>query len=178
MKYAKFAILFALLIAMGCSERDQVTVPNDDQGNRMVPLTGSFSGRNHGGATASILEECVGELIPLNLAGSGLFTQIGEATVVQAHCARQEPFSFDPEKVEVLYGRIAITGANGDEIYADYWGTMIYSDQTVLEGEFTVTGGAGRFKGVYGDGSFVGELTGPNNAFTADLKGEISPPRS
>ena len=177
MQYAKFALLFALLVAMGCSDRNPVTAQDEEPGNGMVSLTGSFSGSNHVGSATSILEECAGALTSLNLEGNGQFTQIGLATVAQAHCAQPEPFSFNPDKVEVLYGKIAITGANGDEIYADYWGTMIYSDKTVLEGEFTVTGGAGRFDGAYGDGSFVGELTGPDNELTAELNGEISPPR-
>jgi hypothetical protein len=173
MKYAKLAVLFALFAALGCSNENPVS----ESEAKMVSLSGQFSGKNHVGSSVSILEPCSGDLISLHLSGSGQFTQIGAATIEQAHCARPEPISLNPRTLEVLYGKIIMTGANGDKIQIDYYGSIIHSGKAVLQGEFSVTGGAGRFSDAHGTGTFVCEMTGTDNEFVSTLKGEISSPR-
>jgi hypothetical protein len=174
MKYAKLATLLALFVAMGCSNENPVAEPEA----KMGPFTGQFSGKNHVGSSASNFEKCSGDLISLNLAGNGQFTQIGATTIEQAHCARPKPISSNPLILEVLYGKIIMTGANGDKILIDYYGSIIYSGKTVLKGEFSITGGAGRFSGAEGNGTVVCEMTGADNEFVSTLKGEISSPRT
>jgi hypothetical protein len=174
MKYAKFAILFALFVAQGCSNENPVSEPEA----KMVSFTGQFSGKNHAGSSVLGFEPCSGDLISLNLTGAGQFTQIGAATVELAHCARPEPISTNPLTLEVLYGKIIMAGANGDRIQIDYYGSIIYSGKAVLQGEFYITGGAGRFSDAHGNGTFVCEMTGPDNAFISELKGEISSPHA
>jgi len=173
MKYAKFAILLALFVAMGCSNENPVSEPEA----KMVSFTGQFSGKNQVGSLVLGLERCSGDLISLNLAGTGQFTPIGAASVELAHCARPEPISSNPLTLEVLYGKIAVIGANGDRIHLDYEGSIINSTKVVLKGEFSITGGAGRFSDAHGTGTFVCEMTGPDNEFVSTLKGEISSPR-
>jgi hypothetical protein len=174
MRYAKFAILFALFAAMGCSNENPVSEPEA----KMVPFIGQFSGKNQVGLSVLGFEQCSGDLISLNLAGTGQFTPIGSATVELAHCARPEPISTNPLTLEVLYGKIVVTGTNGDKIHIDYAGSTIHSGKVVLKGEFFITGGTGRFSDAHGNGSFVCEMTGPDNEFVSELKGEISPPRA
>jgi hypothetical protein len=174
MKYAKFSILFALFVAMGCSKENPVSEPEA----KTLSFTGQFSGKNHVGSSASNFGKCSGDLISLNLAGTGQFTAIGAATVEQAHCARPEPISSNPLTLEVLYGNIILAGANGDKIHIAYSGNVVYSGKAVLKGEFYITGGAGRFSSAEGNGTIVCEMTGADNAFVSTLKGEISRPRA
>ena len=173
MKYPKFAIPLALFVAMGCSKENPVSTPEAE----MISFTGQFSGKNLVGPSVLVFERCSGDLISLHLAGTGQFTQIGAATVEQAHCARPAPISTNPLTFEILYGKIVVIGAHGDQIYMDYEGSVIHSEKVVLAGEFSVTGGAGRFSGAHGNGTFVCEMAGPDNEFVSTLKGEISSPR-
>lgn len=174
MRYAKLVTLLALFVAMGCSNENPLAKPEA----KTVSFTGQFSGKNHVGSSISNFEKCSGDLISLNLAGAGQFTQIGAATVEQAHCARPEPISSNPLTLEVLYGNIILAGANGDKIHIAYSGNVVYSGRAVLKGEFYITGGAGRFSGAEGNGTFVCEMTGADNEFVSTLKGEISSPRA
>lgn len=174
MKYAKFALPFALLVVMGCSNENTASEPEA----KTVSFTGQFSGKNQVGPSVFGLERCSGDLVSLNLAGAGQFTAIGAATVEQAHCARPEPISSNPLTLEVLYGKIILAGANGDKIHLTYEGSVVYSGKSVLKGEFSITGGAGRFSGAEGNGTFVCEMTGADNEFVSTLTGEISSPRA
>lgn len=170
MKYAKFATVLALFAALGCSSENPVSEPEA----KVNSFTGQFSGKNQTSSSVLVRAPCSGDLISLNLAGTGQFTQIGAATVEQAHCARPEPVSSNPLTLEVLYGKIVLAGANGDKIHLDYEGSVIHSAKITLNGKFSITGGTGRFSGAQGNGAFVCEMTGPDNEFVADLKGEIS----
>lgn len=174
MKHAKFPAVFALLVAIGCSNENPVSEPEA----KTVSFTGQFSGKNHVGPSASNFEKCSGDLISLHLAGTGQFTQIGTATIEQAHCARPQPISSNPRTLEVLYGKIVLVGTNGDKIHIAYEGSIVFSEKTVLKGEFQITGGAGRFSGAEGNGTIVCEMTGSDNEFVSTLKGEISSPRA
>ncbi|MGH7599910.1 MAG: hypothetical protein ACREOI_26440 [bacterium] len=174
MKYAKIAIPFVLFVALGCSNENPVSEPEA----KTVSFTGQFFGKNQVGSSVFGLERCSGDLISLNLAGTGQFTQIGVATVELAHCARPEPISSNPLTLEVLYGKIVLVGANGDKIHIAYAGSVVYSGKVVLTGEFYISGGAGRFSGANGNGTFVCEMTGADNEFVSTLKGEISSSRA
>lgn len=170
MKYAKFATVLALFAALGCSSENPVSDPEA----QMTAFTGQFSGKNQTNSSASVLAPCSGDLISLNLAGTGQFTQIGATAVELAHCGRPEPVSSNPTMLEVLYGKIVLAGTNGDKIHLDYEGNVVHSAKITLNGKFSITGGTGRFSGAQGNGTFVCEMTGPDNEFVADLNGEIS----
>lgn len=172
MKSAKFAVLFALFVAIGCSNKNPVSKPEA----RTVSFTGQFSGKNQAGSSVLELERCSGDLISLHLAGTGQFTPIGAAVVELAHCARPEPISTNPLTLEVLYGKIVLAGANGDKIHIAYAGSVVHSGKVVLKGEFYISGSAGRFSSAEGNGTFVCEMTGADNEFVAEIKGEISSP--
>lgn len=172
MKYAKFSILLVPFFAMGCSNDYPVSAPKAETAS----FTGQFSGKDQVGPSVLVSERCSGDLISLNLSGTGQFTQIGVATVELAHCARPQPVSARPLLFEVLYGKIALVGTNGDKIHIDYAGSVTHSEKIVLAGEFSITGGAGRFSGAHGNGTFVCEMAGPDNEFVSTLKGEISFP--
>ncbi|NUM77559.1 hypothetical protein HUU40_24620 [candidate division KSB1 bacterium] len=136
---------------------------------KTISFTGQFSGKNQVGSSASNFEKCSGDLISLNLPGAGQFTQIGAATVELVHCGRPEPVSSNPLIFEVLYGKIVPAGANDDEIHLDYEGNVVHSARITLNGKFSITGGTGRFSGAQGNGTFVCEMTGPDNESIADL---------
>lgn len=123
MKYAKFATVLALFAARGCSSENPVSEPEA----KVISFAGQFSGKNQTSFSVLVLAPCSGDLISLNLAGTGQFTQIGAATVEQAHCARPEPVSSNPLTLEVLYGKIVLAGANGDKIHLDYEGNVVHS---------------------------------------------------
>ncbi len=174
MEYCKLSILFALFIATGCSNENPVS----EQDATMLPFTGNYSGSSVVAPSAQLdgFQGCSAALGRLCLEGSGQFTQLGGATVVHAHCTHPEPLSSDPLTLEVLYGKMAVIGANGDKVYIDYQGTIIYSDKVVFSGEFFITGGAGKYKNAYGSGTLTFDLQESAKAFTAELKGEISRP--
>jgi hypothetical protein len=174
MKYYKPTILFALFIATGCSNENPVS----EQDATMLPFTGEYSGSSVVAASAQLdgFQGCSDALGQLYLEGSGQFTQLGGATVVHAHCTRPEPLSSDPLTLEVLYGKMAVIGANGDKVYIDYQGTITYSDKVVFSGEFFITGGAGKYTNANGSGTMTFDLQEPANKFAAKLKGEVSRP--
>jgi hypothetical protein len=174
MKYTKFAILFALFVAQGCSNENPVS----EQDATMLPFTGNYSGSSVVAPSDQLdgFQGCSAALGQLYLEGSGQFTQLGGATVVHAHCTHPEPLSSDPLTLEVLYGKMAVIGAKGDEVYMDYTGTITYSDKAVFSGEFFITGGAGKYTNAHGSGTMTFDLQESANEFAAKLKGEISGP--
>lgn len=171
MKYYKLSILFALLIATGCSDENPVS----EQHATMLPFTGKYTGSSVVAPSAQLdgFQRCSDERL-LCLEGSGQFTQLGGANIVQAHCTHRDPISSDPLALEVLYGKMAVIGANSDKVYIDYWGTVTYADEVVFSGEFFITGGAGKFTSASGSGTLGFELMESENEFTAELNGEIS----
>jgi hypothetical protein len=184
MKNAKFAVTLALFVMMGCSNENPVSKPDAE----MIPFTGSYSGKSV--VTPSIplvgFSGCSDELDMDCLEGNGEFSPLGRAAVVHAHCTDSKPLSSHPLTLKAVNGKIAMIGAHGDEIYADYTGKVIYSDKIVegrpdkivLEGEFTITGGAGKCAGACGNGSITCKMIVPENEVTAELKGVVSLPHA
>ena len=89
--------------------------------------------------------------------GTGTASHMGAVTLQATDC----PLTADFVNFLVSNGRLTLTAANGDQLSAGYWGTLLPLPGAslplyVLEGEFRVTGGTGRFSGARGDGSLRG----------------------
>lgn len=88
----------------------------------------------------------------IEFTGTGRITRLGRSEVVFEHCSRSgsEPGTFVYE-----HGVIAITAANGDELWGIYGnGTAGFVSPTDVDwqDDFDLTGGSGRFVGAWGSG--------------------------
>lgn len=89
--------------------------------------------------------------------GSGTASHLGAITFTATDCITPGPTSFDFSN-----GKLTMTAANGDELRADYSGTLLPLPYTTpytlfsIQGTFTVTGGTGRFVGATGSGYLQG----------------------
>ena len=90
-----------------------------------------------------------------NISGTGVAARIGKVTLASTDCINPlDPtftiFSFASDNV-------ALSLANGDQIFARYFGTFTIEDSTgVITGGYEITGGTGRYAGATGAGTVQG----------------------
>lgn len=89
--------------------------------------------------------------------GTGTASHMGAVTLQATDC----PLTQDFVNFFVSNGRLTLTAANGDQLNADYWGTLLPIPGAnpplhAINGSFSVTGGTGRFSGAHGGGSLQG----------------------
>ena len=92
-----------------------------------------------------------------NTVGSGTATQLGAVTFVATDCIAGVPQLFVFSK-----GRMTMTGANGEQLKAEYFGVMLPTATPpfyTVEGRIIFTGGTGKLSGASG----YGELRGTSN---------------
>ena len=190
MKILRILLLSSLLIIVGCSGEDpaapritgidqSVTASDNqvvsegsgyDQGemkknNRMVPFRGTY--------TTEVAE--AGFEPPstalLDLWGEGHATHLGKSTW------------YSLSSVDITtgaqWGSTVEIAANGDEFHYDYLGGSGVDEETGLSffsGDWTVTGGTGRFAGATGGGTYAGTADVSIGTGEITLVGEISRP--
>ena len=146
--------------------------PGDDQAevdvnNGMVPFRGTYT---------TVVAEA-GFVPPstvlLDLWGEGNASYLGQSTW------------YSLSSVDVTtgaqWGSTAEIAANGDEFHYDYLGGSVVDTETGLTsfwGDWTVTGGTGRFAGATGGGTYEGIADGTQGTGQITLVGEISRPNS
>jgi hypothetical protein len=188
MKILSTLLMASLLIIVGCSGEDpaapQITgidqsvtaavnlgvkeTPGIDQGeldgnNVMVPFRGVYT---------TVVAEA-GFVPPttalLDLWGEGNATHLGQSTWYSLS-------SVDIATGE-QWGSTVEIAANGDEFHYDYLGGSGVDDVTGLSffwGDWTVTGGTGRFAGATGGGTYEGTADVSLGTGQITLVGEIS----
>lgn len=84
-----------------------------------------------------------------------------------------------PGGMLAVKGEFTLTAANGDKVFGCYEtvGKIIEFPMARFEGEFTITGGTGRFAGASGSGTIVGDGSLlPPFGIVGSLSGKISQP--
>lgn len=190
MKYLSILILASLFIFVGCSGDDPAAPPitgidqsatvsgkqvvpgdqADDLGlmngnNGMVPFRGTY--------TTTVAEA---GFIPPTTALLDLWG-VGNAS----HFGRSSWYSLSSVDIAtgVQWGSTVEVTASGDEFHYDYLGGSFMDPETGLSsfwGDWTVTGGTGRFAGGTGGGTYSGTADTSIGTGQITLIGEISRP--
>lgn len=110
--------------------------------------------------------------------GSGLATQLGKFTVVESSCLipSQDPLVFQD-------GLFVFTAADGATLRGRFGGRIVptptssQDDQFLIDAAWSITGGAGRFRGARGGGSGSGLLSPSLGDANIVLDGHIQLPK-
>jgi hypothetical protein len=136
-----YQLLFAVLLLMGFAPRGleaQSTVPL--KATILISETIQVLG----------MPPCI---LQGNISGVGVANRLGKLTVASTDCINPigpTAFAFSSEHVVLRL-------ANGNEIFARYFGTLTQEDSIgVIAGGFEITGGTGRYLGATGAGSVKG----------------------
>lgn len=108
-----------------------------------------------------------------NTVGNGTATYLGAVNFVATDCIAALP----PQLFVFSKGKMTMTGANGEQLKAEYLGVMLPTATPpfyTVEGRFIFTGGTGKLSGASG----YGELRGTSNIMTGQaqykLDGKLS----
>jgi hypothetical protein len=105
----------------------------------------------------------------VEIQGTGNATHLGRLTTDQSHCAT-------PTSPAFTDGLFTLTAANGDQLLGTYSGDFVPLDPPLfsIDGQFTFTGGTGRFAGATGGGDASGVQNLATGDATVELVGTIS----
>ena len=143
-------------------------VPQSTRAGDQVPFRAAF------GTEVEI--EFVYPFFYISVTGQGNASHLGATSAVT-----------DNQVVNVETGSATatytLTGANGDTVVLEmvFQTTFLPNNAVTFEGDYTVTGGTGRFYGATGSGDLVGSavVTGPNTGVGSfSVAGTISSPGS
>ena len=111
---------------------------------------------------------CPTGLVQFDITGGGFVSHMGATTDVQSHC-------FNFQTGAVTEGTYTFTAANGDSISGGYNAQLSPTAPGIfaIDGQFTITGGTGRFEGVSGGGTASG-VQSANGEASLTLAGSIS----
>src|SRR5262245_25226340 len=88
---------------------------------------------------------------PVTVNGSGTLSHLGKVTITGTH---RTEFIFTGNQITsslVLDGQLTITAANGDQLYVQYTGSGVRTQNGFNDTfHYTITGGTGRFGGSSG----------------------------
>jgi len=123
-----------------------------------LALQGSLAGQG----------KCPAGLFQFDIIGGGVVSHMGATTDVQSHC-------FNFQSGAVTEGTYTFTAANGDTISGGYTAELSPTAPGVfaIDGQFTITGGTGRFTGATGGGAASG-VQYANGEASLTLAGSIS----
>jgi hypothetical protein len=117
-----------------------------------IPFKAVFTG----GGVVSTGTPCSGKRT--NIDTNGIVTDLNGVRTIQIHCA--DPLGTDP--LSFANGTISATNSVGDGYTATYSGKLVPTATSatdnvfVVDGQFTITGGTGRYQTVKGGGSISG----------------------
>lgn len=192
MKSLSISLLASILILAGCSGDDPVAPPatpdnqmansatsevvpvapdnaggEEELTNGMVPFRGTYT------TVVSEAGFVPPSTVQLDIWGEGNATYLGQSTWYSLS-------SVDINTGE-QWGSTAEVASNGDELHYDYLGgSGVDPDSgiTFFWGEWTVTGGTGRFADATGGGTYEGTADGTQGTGQITLIGQISRPNS
>ena len=163
--------VFAAALFLGCEGSQDPTAPSATiaaprgalPAATQVPFKGAFSGTG----AASAGGRC--EVLTVQIAGTGTATHLGRFTTDQSHCAI-------PTSLDFTDGEFTLTAANGDQLRGTYSGELVPLEPPLfaIDGQFTFTGGTGRFANATGGGNASGVQNLATGDVTVELVGTIS----
>lgn len=110
---------------------------------------------------------CANGTLLIVISGGGHATHLGATTDQQSHCQ-------NVVNGQVTDGQYTFTAANGDTISGTYSAQLIPSGaNSIVQGQFTITGGTGRFSGASGSGAASG-IQYTDGSASLSLTGTIS----
>lgn len=130
-----------------------------------VPFKGNLSLLN---VPASNNEGCPAGTIRFNVTGGGYVTHMGAVTLLETVCFNPVDGTFTAQ--------FTLTAGNGDTVSATAAGYTVPTSQItfIVHGQWSVTGGTGRFTGATGSGSAIGPINLATGEGTHHLDGTIS----
>jgi hypothetical protein len=167
------SVALASAVALGCDASGDPAAPSPSAAAPLgasspatqVPFKGTFEATG----TASVLSGDRCPDLTVEIRGPGNATHLGRLTTNQSHCATPTSLSFTD-------GLFTLTAANGDQLRGTYSGAFVPLDPPLftIDGEFTFTGGTGRFTGATGGGDASGVQNLATGEATVSLVGTIS----
>lgn len=125
-----------------------IAIPAAGAKSNARPFKGSMSGS----ITFEADLGCINPpLMRTDSQATGNVSHMGRSTMTSSHCT--------PSAGEIEGGEMTLTAANGDQVFMDYMGTAQPPDEDgiiVVDVEFVITGGDGRFDGATGGGDMTG----------------------
>jgi hypothetical protein len=137
-----------------------------------IPFKAVFTGT--GGITPGA--PCSGKKISID--AKGIVTDLGLVRTIQTHCV--DPKSTDP--LSFTSGVAAATNTDGDGYTGTYTGKLVPTATSetdniyVIDGQFTITGGTGRYAGATGGATATGLQNSATGYFGLVLSGSITVP--
>jgi hypothetical protein len=162
--------LITVAFALGCdasggpaAPNTSAAVPDASSATIQVPFKGTFEASG----TASPEGRCPD--LTVEIEGTGNATHLGRLTTDQSHCATLTSLDFTE-------GLFTLTAANRDQLRGTYSGHFVPLDPPLftIVGQFTFTGGTGRFAGATGGGDASGVQNLASGDVTVSLVGTIS----
>jgi hypothetical protein len=167
MKCFALFLMSMLLVMAGCSNENPYEAQSQNlaapaslaiKGNNQSPIKGSFETTfqfipivcidpTSGTPVDRITPGAVPAVVSAPFQGPGQVSHLGKSTVSSSQTV---DFTAAPP---ILYGKDEFTAANGDKLYATHIGSTVVPDaagNASFSGEFTFTGGTGRFTGASG----------------------------
>lgn len=166
-----FFICFILLLA-GCS-KDEPVSPNSSESNAAASLAKQVPFRVHFETTFEIISTTPPGVLTFEIFGTGNGTHLGKA---EFYSISVVDLNYVPGQQT---GSLRFTGANGDYLDGSFAGTIVEEDGNVsFEGEYTFSGGTGRFSGASGSGAYAGTANLPAEMGQVTFSGTVSSPGS
>lgn len=194
MKCLSLFLMLALLAMLGCSNNNPFEAQSQNssldnaapaslakKGTKQVPIKGSFETTfqfiplvcvdGSGTPVDCSVAGAIPVVVSTPFEGIGRLSHLGNTTV-----SSEQTVDFTKTPPE-LTGTDEITAANGDKLYATHSGISGAPDaqgNVTFSGEYTFTGGTGKFKGASGSASFTGTASLATNKGEFSLHGKIT----
>lgn len=166
-----FFICLVLLLA-GCSQDEPVS-PNSSASNAPGSLSKLVPFRVHFETTFEIISTTPPGVLTFEIFGTGNGTHLGKADFYSISVV---DLNYVPGQQT---GSLKFTGANGDYLEGSFAGTIVEDGGNVsFEGEYTFSGGTGRFSGASGSGVYAGTANLAAEMGQVTFSGTVSSPGS
>ncbi len=174
MKLISLFFIGLVLLLAGCSQDEPVS-PNSSESNVSGSLSKQVPFRVHFETTFEIISTTPPGVLTFEIFGTGNGTHLGKADFYSISVV---DLNYVPGQQT---GSLKFTGANGDYLEGSFAGTLIPPDANgdiSFEGEYTFSGGTGRFTGASGSGTYAGTANLPAAEGQVTFSGTVSSPES
>lgn len=172
MKQVSLFFICLILLLAGCSQDEPVS-SNSSESNAPGSLPKEVPFTVHFETTFEIISTTPPGVLTFEIFGTGNGTHLGKADFYSISVV---DLNYVPGQQT---GSLKFTGANGDYLEGSFAGTIIEEGGNVsFEGEYTFSGGTGRFSGASGSGTYAGTANLPAEMGQVTFSGTVSSPGS